>query len=218
MFQNGTSSGGIKMKIEKVQLGLLKPLEENVRNHSEAQIKEMIRSLNQFGQTRPMVVDEQGNILVGNGLYMALKERGDSEADVYRITGLSDTQKKKLVLTDNKVYSLGTDNYAVIDDFLKDITIDAGDFDIAGFDEDMLKSIAADIEAGLVDDEDDFALIEPPVEAVEPPQEQERLQDEQTPISEVSSECERTGSEVDEVEGEMQKFVICPHCGEKIYL
>lgn len=206
------------MKIKKVQLGLLKPLEENVRNHSEAQIKEMIRSLNQFGQTRPMVVDEQGNILVGNGLYMALKERGDSEADVYRIVGLTETQKKKLVLTDNKVYSLGTDNYAVIDDFLKDITIDAGDFDIAGFDEDMLKSIAADIEAGLVDDEDDFALIEPPVEAVEPPQEQERLQDEQTPMSEVSSECERTVSEVDEVEGEMQKFVICPHCGEKIYL
>ena len=206
------------MKIEKVQLGLLKPLDENVTNHSEAQIKEMIRSLNQFGQTRPMVIDEQGNILVGNGLQMALKERGDSEADVYRIIGLTETQKKKLVLTDNKVYSLGTDNYAVIDDFLKDITIDAGDFDIAGFDEDMLKSIAADIEAGLVDDEDDFALIEPPVEAVEPPQEQERLQDEQTPMSEVSSECERTVSEVDEVEGEMQKFVICPHCGEKIYL
>ena len=206
------------MKIEKVQLGLLKPLDENVRNHSEAQIKEMIRSLNQFGQTRPMVIDEQGNILVGNGLYMAMKERGDSEADVYRITGLSDTQKKKLVLTDNKVYSLGTDNYAVIDDFLKDITIDAGDFDIAGFDEDMLKSMAADIEAGLVDDEDDFNIIEPPVEAVEPPQKQERPQDEQTPMSEVSSECERTVSEVDEAEGEMQKFVICPHCGEKIYL
>ena len=206
------------MKIEKVQLGLLKPLDENVRNHSEAQIKEMIRSLNQFGQTRPMVIDEQGNILVGNGLYMALKERGDSEADIYRIVGLTETQKKKLVLTDNKVYSLGTDNYAVIDDFLKDITIDAGDFDIAGFDEDMLKSMAADIEAGLVDDEDDFALIEPPVEAVEPPQKQERPQDEQTPISEVSSEYERTVSEVDEAEGEMQKFVICPHCGEKIYL
>ena len=206
------------MKIEKVQLGLLKPLEENVRNHSEAQIKEMIRSLNQFGQTRPMVVDEQGNILVGNGLFMALKERGDSEADVYRIVGLTETQKKKLVLTDNKVYSLGTDNYAVIDDFLKDITIDAGDFDIAGFDEDMLKSMAADIEAGLVDDEDDFNIIEPPVEAVEPPQEQERPQDEKQPMSEVSSECERTVSEVDEAEGEMQKFVICPHCGEKIYL
>lgn len=206
------------MKIEKVQLGLLKPLEENVRNHSETQIKEMIRSLNQFGQTRPMVVDEQGNILVGNGLFMALKERGDSEADVYRIVGLTETQKKKLVLTDNKVYSLGTDNYAVIDDFLKDITIDAGDFDIAGFDEDMLKSMAADIEAGLMDDEDDFNIIEPPVEAVEPPQKQERPQDEQTPMSEVSSECERTVSEVDEAEGEMQKFVICPHCGEKIYL
>ena len=148
---------------------------------------------------------------------MALKERGDSEAEVYRIIGLTETQKKKLVLTDNKVYSLGTDNYAVIDDFLKDITIDAGDFDIAGFDEDMLKSMAADIEAGLVDDEDDFNIIEPPVEAVEPPQEQERPQDE-TPISEVSSEYERTVSEVDEAEGEMQKFVICPHCGEKIYL
>ena len=65
------------MQIIKKYLEQLKPLVENVRKHNPAQIKEMMRSLDQFGQTRPMVVDEDGNILVGNGRHMAMAERGD---------------------------------------------------------------------------------------------------------------------------------------------
>ena len=46
------------MKIVKIELSKLKPLEKNVRNHSDIQVKEFVRALKQFGQTRPFVLDE----------------------------------------------------------------------------------------------------------------------------------------------------------------
>ena len=94
------------MKIEIIKLDELKPLEKNVRKHNEIQLNELVRSLNQFGQTRAIIVDEDNNILIGNGLYLAMQKRGDKTAECSRVKGLTETQKKKLVLTDNKVYSL----------------------------------------------------------------------------------------------------------------
>ena len=53
------------MKLEVVKLSDLKPLENNVRKHSDKQIDELIKSVEQFGQTRAMVIDEDNNILIG---------------------------------------------------------------------------------------------------------------------------------------------------------
>ena len=60
------------MKLEVVKLSDLKPLENNVRKHNDKQIDELVKSVEQFGQTRAMVIDEDNNILIGNGLYFAL--------------------------------------------------------------------------------------------------------------------------------------------------
>ena len=60
-----------KMKVIKKRLDDLKHPEKNVRIHSEQQIRELKRSLEKFGQTRALVVDENNVILIGNGLYEA---------------------------------------------------------------------------------------------------------------------------------------------------
>lgn len=200
------------MEITKAKLSELKPLKDNVRNHSEAQIKEMMRSLDQFGQTRAMVVDEHGSILVGNGLYMAMKERGDTVADVYRITGLTDTQKKKLILTDNKVYSLGTDNYEMIDQFIQEITLEAGDFDIAGFDEDVLRSMGKEIE-----DESNYDYSYTPVPEIPALQEAPQELHPQQPVENTApQQPEAAQSAPVTPQGEMvQKSVVCPCCGHR---
>lgn len=91
------------MNIQTLQLTDLKPLEVNVRKHTETQIKELIRSLEQFGQTRAIVIDEDNNILIGNGLHEAMTRAGMKDAAVYRKSGLSDIEKKKLILADNKI-------------------------------------------------------------------------------------------------------------------
>lgn len=215
------------MNIEKIKLTELKPLDNNVRNHSYSQINELIRSLNQFGQTRAIVIDEENNILAGNGLFMAMTERGDETADVHRITGLTSIQKKKLVLTDNKLYTLGTDNYDMIDKYLQEITIEAGDFDIAGFDKKTLKSMAEDIETGLDDDGYNYDIPdidEMAQEAAEELENIDRVQiytEETKPPQaaaeglEMASQTEREDNKKSE---EPKKYVLCPHCGEKIYI
>lgn len=71
------------MKVIKKRLDDLKHPEKNVRIHSEQQIRELKRSLEKFGQTRALVVDENNVILIGNGLYEAMVSLGYQEASVY---------------------------------------------------------------------------------------------------------------------------------------
>jgi len=128
------------MKIEKVKLDSLKELEKNIRMHPRRQIEELKRSFKMFGQTRPLVVDEKNNILVGNGFYAAVKELGEEEVNVYRIKGLSETQKKKLTITDNKTYELGLVNQDALYEELKSLK-EQDDIDIPGFDLELLDNL-----------------------------------------------------------------------------
>lgn len=75
------------MKVIKKRLDDLKHPEKNVRIHSEQQIRELKRSLEKFGQTRALVVDENNVILIGNGLYEAMVSLGYQEASVYVKSG-----------------------------------------------------------------------------------------------------------------------------------
>lgn len=60
------------MKVIKMALSQIKRPERNIRIHSDKQLKEFERSIKQFGQIRPIVVDENNVILAGNGLYETL--------------------------------------------------------------------------------------------------------------------------------------------------
>ena len=131
------------MKIVRKKLSELKPAERNVRIHSEKQVKEFVRSLESFGQIRPIVIDEDNTILAGNGLYAALTAKGETAADCYVMTGLSENEKKKLMLADNKIYSLGVDDMDVFEEFLREL---GDDLEIPGYDEELLKTITADME------------------------------------------------------------------------
>ena len=89
------------MKVTIKKLSVLKHPEKNVRIHSEQQIRELKRSLEKFGQTRALVIDENNIILIGNGLYEAMVSLGYQEATVYVKAGLSENDKKKLMIADN---------------------------------------------------------------------------------------------------------------------
>ena len=98
------------MKVTKKPLTELHPPERNVRMHTDKQLKEFRRSVEMFGQIRPIVVDESGTILAGNGLFETLLSMGHTEADCYVVSGLTEAQKKKLMLADNRVFDLGVDD------------------------------------------------------------------------------------------------------------
>ena len=210
------------MKLEVVKLSDLKPLEKNVRKHNDKQIDELIKSVEQFGQTRAIVIDEDNNILIGNGLYFALVKMNKAEVQCYRKTGLSEVEKKKLILSDNKIYGLGADDYEEINNYIQEIT-GMGDFEIAGYDKFILEQMTATDEQveeaisnyGVVTDTK-FIQEEPKQEVTNSYVEKE---------PEVKNESEIKNESVTMVtetkvgaEKNEKKYIICPSCGEMIYL
>lgn len=189
----------IKKKIEELKIN-----PDNTRTHGKVQIKEFIRSIQQFGVIRPIVADENGVILCGNGLYEALKEMGKTEVDVLIKEGLTEKEKKKLLLADNKIFALGVDNFDAIDNLLQSLN---GDFDIPGYDADDLESLYG--QSSLEDVKDvkyDVPKIEPKNVSFN------KVEQEYTRSEKVPSEAKEG------VCVENKRFIICPHCGEKIEL
>ena len=211
------------MKLETVNIAELKPLEHNVRKHGENQINELAKSVQQFGVTRAMVIDEDNNILIGNGLYYALQKLGKDKVECHRIKNLTETQKKKLILSDNKVYSLGSDDYTEIENYIKDIVAD-NDYDIAGFDEEVLRSLTATVEE-LEQSVEDYGTItdekitdpDPPAQAV--PVQNVNAAASTTPESSSESVSETsTQAETYKAPEDNRRKIMCPSCGEVIYI
>lgn len=213
------------MKIETVNLIELKPLERNVRQHPEAQIKELVKSLQQFGQTRALVVDEANSILIGNGLYEAMKRLGYETCSVYRVNGMSEKEKKKLILSDNKTYDLGLTNFDEIQRYIDEITLD-GDFEIAGFDEAVLREMTRSLET-VERDVMGYGVVEPsPSPSTPIPQagHSDTVQEAPAPVqannghTETPREAVAAVEHYERAEVETTRKIVCPNCGEVIYL
>lgn len=199
------------MKLEVVKLSDLKPLENNVRKHNDKQIEELIKSVEQFGQTRAMVIDEDNNILIGNGLYLALQKMNKPDAQCFRKTGLTEVQKKKLILSDNKIYGLGSDDYEQINNYIQEIT-KIGDYEIAGYDKFILEQMTATDEQVEEAIKDYGVITDVKFTQEEPKQEVSYT----TP--EVKNEPVTMVTETKVGEKAEKRYIICPSCGEMIYL
>lgn len=208
------------MEITTMKLDELVKPAKNVRIHTEQQLKEFRRSVEMFGQIRPLVIDENNVILAGNGLYDTLVMMGEKTAQVYQYKDLTENQKKKLMIADNKIFSLGIENLETLNSFFEDLK---GDLDIPGFDEEILNQIVSEAEDitdkiseyGTLDDE----AIQSIKENAERKERQiQRIESGQNLAASSSNMVQQSSAEDNEETTEERKFVICTNCGEKIWL
>ena len=206
------------MDILKVKLADLNLASENVRMHPRRQIEEYKRSLEMFGQTKNAVIDEENTVLIGNGLVMSARELGWEEICVIRRIGLSDNEKLKLMVSDNKIWALGVDNLDAIDEVLRKLQ---SDLDIPGYDEETLRSLVGEAEAiaaeitgyGSLND-DEIASIKNRPEATIKPTGQEVIVSSPVPQGAESRNHTGDGSSADK-DGITVK---CSKCGELLWL
>lgn len=91
------------MIIERVNLDIIIPYENNAKEHPQEQIEQIKQSILEFGNNDPIAVDENNVIIEGHGRYIALKELGYKEAECIILKGLSDEQKNAYRLVHNKL-------------------------------------------------------------------------------------------------------------------
>ena len=206
------------MKVIKKALSDLRKPERNVRIHSDKQITEFKRSIEMFGQIRPIVIDEAGTILAGNGLYEALSAMGRTEAECYVAAGLSESQKKKLMLADNRIFSLGVDDLQGFDEIIAGLD----DLDVPGYDEDLLKTLTADLKEademlagyGIIDDSTKAEMKKAAERYEQKDEEYTQSAEDVKPAAAppVEAAGEDRAQELD------RRYIVCPKCGEKIWL
>jgi DNA modification methylase len=93
----------IRREIALISVRKLRPNKRNSRTHSKKQIGQIANSIQRFGWTYPILVDENDLVLAGHGRLEAAKLLDLREVPIIVLTGLSDIEKRALALADNKV-------------------------------------------------------------------------------------------------------------------
>ena len=150
------------MKIVYKKVNDLIPYINNSRTHSEEQVNQIVASINEFGFTNPLLIDEKDNIIAGHGRLLASKKLKMEEVPCIILEGLTEAQKKAYIIADNKMaLNAGWDEELLKIELenLKELDFD---LELTGFNVDELDDIfQVEEEQEVI--EDDFD-IEPPEE------------------------------------------------------
>jgi DNA modification methylase len=134
----------------------LLPYVRNARTHSDEQVAQVAASIREFGWTNPILVGGDNIIIAGHARLAAARKLGIAEVPVIVLDHLSETQRRALVLADNKLaLNAGWDEdmLRVELEALKD---DNFNLDIVGFTDEELNVLLVDPEqtnTGLTDDD-----------------------------------------------------------------
>ena len=90
------------MQIEMKRLSELMPYDKNAKKHDEKQISNVANSIKRFGLQQPIVIDENGVIVIGHCRALAAKKLGLKEVPVTVASGLTEDEIKELRIADNK--------------------------------------------------------------------------------------------------------------------
>lgn len=95
----------MEMQLVTKKLSEIHPYERNPRRNDPA-VASVVESIQQCTYVAPIVVDEDGVILAGHTRYQALKKLKRNETEVIVKAGLTEEQKRKYRLLDNKTAEL----------------------------------------------------------------------------------------------------------------
>lgn len=124
-----------KMKIQEIEIEKLIPYARNSRTHSDDQVAQIAASIKEFGWTNPILVDGEAGIIAGHGRLAAARKLGLKKIPVIELSHLTPTQKKALIIADNKLaLNAGWDNDMLALEF-EELNIEGFDLDLLGFDE-----------------------------------------------------------------------------------
>jgi len=154
------------MQVETWSIDRLIPYDKNPRLNDDA-VDVVAKSLQEFGFRQPIVVDDEGIVIIGHTRLKAAKKLGLNEVPVHIARGLSPEKIKALRIADNKTAEIAEWNLELLPIELSEL--EGMDFDLGmlGFDQDELaKLLDPGVQEGMTDADE---IPAPPDEAITKP-------------------------------------------------
>lgn len=121
------------MEIRKLSIADIIPYENNPRKNDKA-VEAVVESIKQCGYVAPIIIDEENIILAGHTRYKALLKLGWKEADVVIRSGLSEEQKRKYRILDNKTSEFADWDFDKLRMEIEGLDFGGFDFDLGALD------------------------------------------------------------------------------------
>ena len=153
----------MSMEIVYKKIDDLIPYINNPRTHDKEQINQICASINEYGWTNPVLIDEKGMIIAGHGRVEAGKKLNIKEVPCIVLSNLTEAQKKGYIIADNEMaLNAGWDEDLLKLELenLKELDFD---LELTGFNVDELEDIfQVEEKQEIIEDDFDVELPEEP--------------------------------------------------------
>lgn len=134
-----------KRNIENLAITALMPSPENPRKHPEKQLHSLVKSMEMFGFTLPILIDENNVILAGRAKWEAAKLSGMTQVPCLRISHFTEEQKRAYIIADNRLAEMAKWDEDLLRKELGALQTEFGiDFGALGFSERDLADLMID--------------------------------------------------------------------------
>ncbi|WBL31749.1 site-specific DNA-methyltransferase [Sinirhodobacter sp. HNIBRBA609] len=144
--------------IEYLAPQALKPWARNARTHSKKQLKQIAQSIETFGFTNPILIDQSNTILAGHGRVEAARLMGLAQVPCLRIEHMTPEEKRAYVIADNKLaLNAGWDESLLAEELKELLAIEDPGFEIGviGFEVAEIDSLIEGLAPEEPDDPED---------------------------------------------------------------
>lgn len=133
----------------------LVPYARNARTHSPAQVAEIAGSIRTFGFANPILVGAEGDIIAGHGRLAAARQLRLKEVPVIVLQGLTEPERRQLVLADNRIALNAGWDLETLSLELQDLSALGIDLSSLGFSrEELAKALTPAHPGGLTDEDE----------------------------------------------------------------
>ena len=136
------------MEIIRIPISEIAEYENNPRRNDDA-VQAVVESIRQCGYCSPIIVDEDYIILAGHTRYKAVVQLGWTEVPCVVITGMTDEQKRKFRLLDNKTGELAEWDFEMLAAELEGLDFEDFNFDFDYSDDDNVDYIDELMRSGV---------------------------------------------------------------------
>mgnify|MGYP003148847730 FL=1 len=143
------------MKIEEVDIDLIKPYKNNPREIPMESVQKVMNSIREFGNNQPIVVDNDNIIVVGHTRWKALKQLGKAKAYVVK-KDFPKGQAMAYRIMDNRSGEESKWSNKLLATELNILKDDSFDLQLTGFNLTELENLANDKELGFVQNSKDL--------------------------------------------------------------
>jgi DNA modification methylase len=133
------------LNVEYRKVEALIPYARNPRTHTESQIAKIAASITEFGFTNPILVDGDNGIIAGHGRLAAARKLGLDQVPVIELAHLTPTQKRALIIADNRLALDAGWDEELLSLELADLSESGYELALTGFDSHELERLLATV-------------------------------------------------------------------------